>query len=124
MPILFSRALTRSSFGLLPLWKMAAAHVEIEVGSKAKAPEPRLISNPNNVEVIIDDGPTTTTAVVEKIASDFTHFKGLTSAEAMALLEQHGRNEIVEKTTPSWLIFLRGLYGPMPIAIWIAVIQR
>ena len=47
---------------------------------------------------------------------------GLTTAEAEALLLVHGRNELPEKTTPSWVIFVRCLWGPMPIAIWIAVI--
>jgi H+-transporting ATPase len=48
--------------------------------------------------------------------------RGLTSEEAARLLEIHGRNELPEKTTPGWLIFVRALWGPMPIAIWIAVI--
>ena len=47
---------------------------------------------------------------------------GLTSAEAARLLEKHGRNELPEKKTPGWIIFVRCLWGPMPIAIWIAVI--
>ncbi|CCW69579.1 unnamed protein product [Phytomonas sp. Hart1] len=48
--------------------------------------------------------------------------KGLTTAEAENLLQQYGRNELVEKKTPSWLIYVRGLWGPMPIALWIAII--
>ena len=48
--------------------------------------------------------------------------EGLTSDEAEARLHQYGRNELPEKKTPSWLIFARCLWGPMPIAIWIAVI--
>jgi len=47
---------------------------------------------------------------------------GLTSAEAEQRLAEYGRNELPEKRTPGWLIFLDGLYGPMPIALWIAVI--
>eukprot|EP00331_Platyophrya_macrostoma_P023062 CAMPEP_0176444760 /NCGR_PEP_ID=MMETSP0127-20121128/23267_1 /TAXON_ID=938130 /ORGANISM="Platyophrya macrostoma, Strain WH" /LENGTH=888 /DNA_ID=CAMNT_0017830355 /DNA_START=114 /DNA_END=2780 /DNA_ORIENTATION=+ len=47
---------------------------------------------------------------------------GLTSAEAERLLSIHGRNELPEKSTPGWIIFLKCLWGPMPIAIWIAVI--
>eukprot|EP00672_Neobodo_designis_P023281 CAMPEP_0174849236 /NCGR_PEP_ID=MMETSP1114-20130205/14320_1 /TAXON_ID=312471 /ORGANISM="Neobodo designis, Strain CCAP 1951/1" /LENGTH=46 /DNA_ID= /DNA_START= /DNA_END= /DNA_ORIENTATION= len=31
---------------------------------------------------------------------------GLTSAEAAARLKQFGRNELPEKTTPGWVIFL------------------
>lgn len=47
---------------------------------------------------------------------------GLTTAEAERLLAIHGRNELPEKVTPGWVIFVRCLWGPMPIAIWIAVI--
>jgi H+-transporting ATPase len=47
---------------------------------------------------------------------------GLTTQEAEELLAIHGRNELPEKTTPGWVIFVRCLWGPMPIAIWIAVI--
>ena len=47
---------------------------------------------------------------------------GLSSAEAAARLAQFGRNELPEKTTPGWLIFLKCLWGPMPIALWIAII--
>ncbi|GLC35934.1 hypothetical protein PLESTB_000520900 [Pleodorina starrii] len=54
--------------------------------------------------------------------TDFTPSEGLTSAEADELLKVHGRNELEEKVTPSWLIFLRQLYQPMPIMIWIAAI--
>ena len=47
---------------------------------------------------------------------------GLTSAEAAALLAQHGPNCLEDKSTPKWLIFLRLLYQPMPVMIWIAII--
>jgi H+-transporting ATPase len=47
---------------------------------------------------------------------------GISSAEAERLLQIHGRNELPEKKTPGWVIFLRCLWGPMPIAIWIACI--
>jgi len=40
---------------------------------------------------------------------------GLSSAEAAARLAQYGRNELPEKSTPGWVIFLRCLWGPMPI---------
>ncbi|GBG70142.1 hypothetical protein CBR_g6273 [Chara braunii] len=53
---------------------------------------------------------------------DFVPSKGLTSEEASNLLAIHGRNELEEKVTPSWLIFLRQLYAPMPILIWIAIL--
>jgi len=47
---------------------------------------------------------------------------GLTSEEAKVLLEKFGRNELPEKKTPGWVIFVKCLWGPMPIAIWIAII--
>jgi H+-transporting ATPase len=48
--------------------------------------------------------------------------EGLTSERARELLEIHGTNSLPEKHTPGWVIFVRCLWGPMPIAIWIAVI--
>ncbi|KAG2442961.1 hypothetical protein HXX76_003035 [Chlamydomonas incerta] len=53
---------------------------------------------------------------------EFVISEGLTTAEAEELLKVHGRNELEEKHTPSWLIFIRQLYQPMPIMIWIAAI--
>nr|AWC08675.1 putative plasma membrane H+ ATPase [Chara australis] len=53
---------------------------------------------------------------------NFVPSKGLTSAEASNLLQIHGKNELEEKVTPSWVIFLRQLYAPMPILIWVAII--
>ena len=47
---------------------------------------------------------------------------GLTSAEAASRLETYGPNELPEKSTPGWIIFVKCLYGPMPIALWIALI--
>ncbi|RNF26295.1 P-ATPase family transporter: proton [Trypanosoma conorhini] len=47
--------------------------------------------------------------------------RGLSSAEADRLLDHHGRNELPHKTVPGWLIFMRCMWGPMPIAIWLAV---
>ncbi|EFJ47201.1 hypothetical protein VOLCADRAFT_61631, partial [Volvox carteri f. nagariensis] len=41
---------------------------------------------------------------------------------ASALLAQWGRNELEEKVTPSWLIYLKQLTAPMPIMIWLAAI--
>jgi H+-transporting ATPase len=43
-------------------------------------------------------------------------------SEAEELLKQYGRNELVEKKVPSWRVFLKQLYQPMPIMIWIAII--
>lgn len=47
---------------------------------------------------------------------------GLTEAEACELLTKWGRNELEEKVTPKWLIYLQQLIQPMPIMIWIAII--
>eukprot|EP00388_Colpodella_angusta_P042116 GDKK01055288.1.p1 GENE.GDKK01055288.1~~GDKK01055288.1.p1 ORF type:complete len:916 (+),score=222.07 GDKK01055288.1:49-2796(+) len=47
---------------------------------------------------------------------------GLTQEEADRRLIQYGRNELPEKHTSGFIIFLRCLWGPMPIAIWIACI--
>jgi len=52
----------------------------------------------------------------------FIRSKGLTSAEAALLMAKYGRNELQEKHTPKWLIFLQQLYQPMPIMIWIAAV--
>lgn len=48
--------------------------------------------------------------------------EGLTTEEAERLLAEHGRNELVEKSTPSWLVFLKCLWGPMPGMLWAAAI--
>lgn len=53
---------------------------------------------------------------------DFVPSHGITTEEADELMKQWGRNELEEKSTPSWLIFLQQLYAPMPIMIWIAAI--
>jgi H+-transporting ATPase len=47
---------------------------------------------------------------------------GLTSSEAENLLLIHGKNELDDKKTPKWLIFLQQFWAPMPIMIWIAAI--
>ncbi|EPY34962.1 H+-transporting ATPase [Angomonas deanei] len=48
--------------------------------------------------------------------------KGLTTEEAERLLDKYGYNELPEKKTPSWVIYVRGLWGPMPAALWVAII--
>jgi H+-transporting ATPase len=50
------------------------------------------------------------------------NFKGLTSEEAAVRLEKYGKNELPEKVTPKWLLFLSQFWAPMPIMIWIAII--
>jgi len=46
---------------------------------------------------------------------------GFTSTESAVLLQQWGKNELEEKKTPSWLVFVKQLYFPMPIMIWAAI---
>ena len=45
---------------------------------------------------------------------------GLPEGEAKALLAKWGPNELPEKKTPKWLIFLMLFVQPMPVMIWIA----
>ena len=45
---------------------------------------------------------------------------GLSSAEAARLLEIHGLNQLPEKKTPKWKIFLNLLIAPMPLMIFFA----
>jgi H+-transporting ATPase len=52
---------------------------------------------------------------------EFNHV-GLTSEEAAARLAKYGPNELPENVDPKWLIFLRLMYAPMPIMIWIAIV--
>jgi Cation transporter/ATPase, N-terminus len=55
-----------------------------------------------------------------KVPDDFVfNHVGLTTAEAEAALEKYGKNELPEKVDPKWLIFVRLLWGPMPILIWV-----
>ena len=46
--------------------------------------------------------------------------QGLSDEQAEALLRTWGKNELVEKVTSKWLVFLRLLMRPMPIMLWIA----
>eukprot|EP00201_Polytomella_parva_P007728 CAMPEP_0175064506 /NCGR_PEP_ID=MMETSP0052_2-20121109/15374_1 /TAXON_ID=51329 ORGANISM="Polytomella parva, Strain SAG 63-3" /NCGR_SAMPLE_ID=MMETSP0052_2 /ASSEMBLY_ACC=CAM_ASM_000194 /LENGTH=1224 /DNA_ID=CAMNT_0016330871 /DNA_START=383 /DNA_END=4057 /DNA_ORIENTATION=+ len=58
----------------------------------------------------------------KKEKKEFVPSAGLTSSEVLELRRQWGRNEVEEKKTPSWLLYARQLYQPMPIMIWIAVV--
>jgi H+-transporting ATPase len=60
----------------------------------------------------------------KKEAVDFVQapHEGLTSKRAAELMEQWGKNELPEKTTPAWLIFCKLLIGPMPIVLWICAL--
>ena len=42
-----------------------------------------------------------------KAEVQFNESHGLTTPEADVLLQQWGRNELVEKITPTWLVILR-----------------
>lgn len=59
---------------------------------------------------------------LEQNLSEFQFSSGLSSIEAMELLQIHGRNELPEKTIPKWYIFLSLFWEPMPIMIWIAIV--
>jgi len=74
------------------------------------------------VDVPLADIDTKSVKSGEDEEGPFVPSHGITSEEADALLKQWGRNELVEKRTPSWLVFLQQLYQPMPIMIWIAII--
>jgi H+-transporting ATPase len=57
------------------------------------------------------------------VPDDFEYnHTGFTSEEAAELLIKYGKNELPDRTTPKWLIFLRQFWAPMPIMIWIAII--
>ena len=45
---------------------------------------------------------------------------GLTEVQAQQLLRKWGKNELAEEVTPKWLVFMRLLWGPMPVMLWIA----
>ena len=50
----------------------------------------------------------------------FLKSSGLSSAEATRRLHIYGKNELPEKVTPLWYVFLSLLWQPMPIMIWVA----
>lgn len=54
--------------------------------------------------------------------NNFAFSHGITHAEAEELLKIYGRNELPEKITPKWLIFVSQLWQPMPVMIWLAAI--
>jgi H+-transporting ATPase len=58
----------------------------------------------------------------DKGDSNFVKSSGLSSKEADHLLKIHGKNELPEKTTPLWYVFLSLLWQPMPLMIWLAAI--
>eukprot|EP00300_Choanocystis_sp_HF-7_P015147 c18950_g1_i3.p1 GENE.c18950_g1_i3~~c18950_g1_i3.p1 ORF type:complete len:930 (+),score=233.88 c18950_g1_i3:778-3567(+) len=55
-----------------------------------------------------------------EVQPDFVVSKGLPTREAEELLRQWGRNELVDKSEPKWLMFLKQFYQPMPCMIWLA----
>eukprot|EP01111_Echinosteliopsis_oligospora_P009981 TRINITY_DN3021_c0_g1_i1.p1 TRINITY_DN3021_c0_g1~~TRINITY_DN3021_c0_g1_i1.p1 ORF type:complete len:1047 (+),score=290.77 TRINITY_DN3021_c0_g1_i1:125-3265(+) len=58
----------------------------------------------------------------DELLKNFPISTGLTTAEAERALQQYGRNELPEKVTPKWYIFVSLLWQPMPVMIWIAAI--
>lgn len=52
----------------------------------------------------------------------FTHFPGLTAAEAAASLALHGPNKLPETNVSKLFIFCQQLWQPMPLMIWFAII--
>ncbi len=48
--------------------------------------------------------------------------KGLTSKEAASLLKKYGPNQITEKKKNYYAVFLKKLYGPVPILLWIVIL--
>ena len=48
--------------------------------------------------------------------------RGLSSAEAAARLERHGRNEIPEEVTPWYVLFFKQFVGTMPVMLEIACV--
>lgn len=52
----------------------------------------------------------------------FIMSEGLCSDEAKLLLKLHGKNELPERFTSKWYIFMMLLAEPMPIMIWLAVV--
>lgn len=56
----------------------------------------------------------------ENMLDTFPKSEGLTTAQAEELVKKYGRNELPEKVTPKWYIFLSLLWQPMPVMMWIA----
>jgi H+-transporting ATPase len=50
----------------------------------------------------------------------FMKSSGLSTAEAAERILKYGKNELPEKITPKWQIFVGLLIQPMPIMIWLA----
>jgi len=48
--------------------------------------------------------------------------EGLSTDEAKLLLKLHGKNELPERVTSKWYIFMMLLAEPMPIMIWLAIV--
>jgi len=71
----------------------------------------------------ISDEESSVIIEAEEIPVEFTYnYEGLTSEDAEKLLAKYGRNELPEKYTPKWLLFLSQFWAPMPIMIWLAII--
>jgi len=69
-----------------------------------------------------DTGKAPPETILDDEEEPFVPSHGITSAEADQLLEQWGRNELVEKKKAVWEIIFELLTGPMPIMLWLAII--
>jgi len=127
MPRLVATGLTPEEFTQLKTLKAAAAAAAAVTNAAAVKPKQNAPEQRQNAAATVKDdkdeadvndhdeegrGP----------RKEFKKSHGLTTAEADELLKICGRNELEEKTTPKWLIFVSQLYQPMPIMIWIAAI--
>jgi H+-transporting ATPase len=68
----------------------------------------------------LDEGNPDNEAGEDDDIYEFIPSEGITEVEAKELLFKYGRNELEERKTPMWRVFLEQLIAPMPIMIWIA----
>ena len=101
---------------------MDVSRVSVEVqrrrkqeGKPSLIPDPKAEREDEHDHTDKPDGP-------EEVQFEQAPHEGLTDAQAAELLAKWGRNELTEKTTPKWLIFVRLLIGPMPIMLWLAAL--
>jgi H+-transporting ATPase len=71
-------------------------------------------TNKSEWEAVTDD--------LELNLGEFQFSYGLSSQEAFELMLIHGKNELPEKKTPKWLVFLSLFWEPMPVMIWLAIV--
>jgi len=95
-----------------------------QITAKKKTSDTKIASGAPAAEA--EEGPTIIEdeADMDKdgLSADFKFSHGLTSSEADALFKKFGPNELPEKSTPKWYIFVSQLWQPMPLMIWAALI--